>query len=74
MAMRTAQDSSTFAPLVNAGQTLASKLGGAETNIAYGDPLHWGAVVGLGLILLLIVTAVTACGAWLAGRGDRDAA
>ena len=63
----------TVEPLINAGQTLASKLGGAETNIAYGDPLHWGAIVGLGLILLLIVTAVTVCGAWLAGREDRHA-
>ena len=28
-------------PCIEAGQTLTSKLGGAETNIAYGDPLHW---------------------------------
>jgi phosphate transport system permease protein len=56
-------------PLVNAGQTMASKLGGAETNIAYGDPLHWAAMVGLGLLLLLLVTGVTVCGAWLGGRG-----
>ena len=62
------------APLINAGQTLASKLGGAETNIAYGDPVHWAAMVGLGLLLLLIVTSVTICGAWLGGgRADAHA-
>jgi phosphate transport system permease protein len=52
-------------PLINAGQTLTSKLGGAETNIAYGDPLHWAAVVGLGLVLLAVVVVVTLVGAWL---------
>ncbi len=51
-------------PLIEAGQTLTSKLGGSETNIAYGDPLHWAAIVGLGLFLLAIVTALT----WIAGR------
>lgn len=55
-------------PLINAGQTMASKLGGAETNIAYGDPVRWGAIVGLGLLLLLLVTAVTMLGAWLGER------
>jgi len=60
-------------PLIEAGQTLTSKLGGAETNIAYGDPLHWAAIVGLGLLLLLIVVAVTLAGAWLEGRGARRA-
>ena len=47
-----------------AGQTLSSKLGGSETNIAYGDPLHWGAMVGLALILMAMVLAVTVAGAW----------
>lgn len=60
-------------PLINAGQTITSKLGGAETNIAYGDPLHWAAIVGLGLLLLLVVAAVTLLGAWLEGRGDARA-
>ena len=41
-------------PLLESGQTLTSKLGGSETNIAYGDPLHWAAIVGLGLILLVL--------------------
>jgi hypothetical protein len=26
---------------MEAGQTITSKLGGSETNIAYGDPVHW---------------------------------
>ncbi len=46
-------------PLISAGQTLSSKLGGAETNIAYGDPLHWAAMINLGLLLLIMVAAVT---------------
>ncbi|MHA3772158.1 phosphate ABC transporter permease subunit PstC [Verrucomicrobiota bacterium sgz303538] len=49
-------------PLLDSGQTLTSKLGGSETNIAYGDPLHWAAVVGLGLLLLAIVAGVTFLG------------
>lgn len=51
-------------PLIEAGQTLTSKLGGSETNIAYGDRLHWAAMVGLGLILLIVVAVIT----WLGGR------
>lgn len=49
-------------PLLEAGQTLTSKLGGSETNIAYGDPLHWGAIMGLGLLLLIITGLVTLIG------------
>lgn len=49
---------------LEAGQTLSSKLGGSETNIGYGDPLHWGAIVGLALILMAMVLAVTLVGAW----------
>jgi phosphate transport system permease protein len=49
-------------PLIESGQTITSKLGGSETNIAYGDPLHWGAMVGLGLLLLAIVTIFTLAG------------
>lgn len=59
-------------PLLNAGQTLTSKLGGAETNIAYGDPLHWAAMVGLGLVLLVGVAGVTLAGAVLSGRTERS--
>lgn len=45
--------------LVDAGQTLTTKLGGAEVNIAYGVPLHWAAMCGLGLLLLVLVGGVT---------------
>lgn len=60
-----------LAPLVSAGQTLTSKLGGSETAIAYGDPLHWGAMAGLGVLLLALSGGVTFAGARLAGRGAR---
>lgn len=46
-------------PLLESGQTLTSKLGSSETNIGYGDPLHWAAIVGLGLILLLLTGGLT---------------
>jgi phosphate transport system permease protein len=45
-------------PLLESGQTLTSKLGAGETNVAYGDPLHWAAIVGLGLLLLLLTGAL----------------
>jgi phosphate transport system permease protein len=62
-----------LAPLIDAGQTLASKLGGQETHIAYGDPVHWAAIVGVGLLLLAVVTTVTVAGAWLGGGGEPGA-
>jgi phosphate transport system permease protein len=45
-----------FSPsvLIEPGQTLTSKLGGPETHISMGDPLHWGAMLSLGLILLAV--------------------
>ncbi|MBP7948108.1 MAG: phosphate ABC transporter permease subunit PstC [Verrucomicrobiales bacterium] len=52
-------------PLAEAGQTLASKLGSAETNIAYGAPLHWGAMMGLALVLLGLVLFVVLAATWL---------
>lgn len=52
-------------PWLESGQTLTSKLGGSETNIAYGQGLHWGAMTGLGLLLLGAVVAVTLMGLWL---------
>jgi phosphate transport system permease protein len=57
-------------PLLDSGQTLTSKLGGSETHIAYGDPLHWAAMAGLGVILLALVGTVTLAAAWLARRGS----
>lgn len=59
-----------FRPLVEAGQTLTSKLGGSETYIAYGDPLHWAAIIGLGLVLLLLVMLVTILGGTLATKSS----
>ncbi len=55
-------------PIIESGQTLSSKLGGAETNIAFGDPIHWPAMIGLGLILMVIVGSITWLGAWLEER------
>ncbi len=53
---------------IESGQTLTSKLAGSETNIAYGQPLHWAAIVGLGLVLMALVAGVTIAGAHF-GRG-----
>jgi phosphate transport system permease protein len=49
--------------LASGGQTITSKLGGAETFIAYGDPLHWGAILGLAVVLLAVVVALTVASA-----------
>ena len=57
-------------PLLESGQTLTSKLGGSETNISYGDPLHWAAIVGLGLILLVLTGALTVIGTAFGRRSD----
>lgn len=51
-------------PIVDAGQTITSKLGGAETNIAMGDPLHTSALLALALTLL-VATFVLGCSAQL---------
>ena len=42
-----------LAPLAAAGQTLTTKLGGSETWLAHGDPVHWGAIIGLALVTLI---------------------
>lgn len=60
-------------PLIEAGQTLNSKLVSSETNIAYGDPLHWAAMMGLGLVLLTTTAAVTWSGARLMRRKEGHA-
>lgn len=51
--------------LTEPGQTLTSKLGGPETHISIGDPLHWGAMLSLGLILLILSAAFVAAGTLL---------
>jgi phosphate transport system permease protein len=56
-------------PLAGAGQTLTTKLGGSETFLAYGDRLHWGAMMGLALVLFGAVAMVSLMGASLATRG-----
>ncbi len=55
---------------LEAGQTLSTKLGGSETHIAYGGSLHWAAMVGLALILMAMVLAVTIAGAWQRRTND----
>lgn len=52
---------------IEPGQTLTSKLGGSETFLAYGEPLHWAAIVGLALVLLALVGTVVLLSA-LVGR------
>jgi phosphate transport system permease protein len=60
-------------PLAEAGQTLTSKLVSSETNIAYGDTIHWAAMIGLGLVLLAMVGTITALAVWLATPGEEHA-
>jgi phosphate transport system permease protein len=60
-------------PLLESGQTLTSKLGSSETSIAFGDPLHWGAIVGLGLILLVLTGGLTVLGTAFGRRSDAQA-
>jgi len=60
-------------PLIEAGQTLTSKLGSSETFLAYGDPVHWAAIVGLALVLMVLVVALSLMGSRLASREGRRA-
>ncbi len=55
-------------PLAQAGQAVTSKLGGSETFLAYGNPVHWGALLALGLLLLTVVAALSFAGSWLTLR------
>lgn len=57
-----------IAALFDAGQTITSKLGGSETNIAAGDPLHTSALLALATVLLAIVLAATFAAEALRGR------
>lgn len=58
----------TLEPLARAGQTVTSKLGGSEAFLAYGDPVHWGALLALGLLLLAVVAALSFAGSWVSLR------
>jgi phosphate transport system permease protein len=60
-------------PVMEAGQTITSKLGGSEVTIAYGDPMHWAAIVGLGLFLFGMSLIATMTAIRLGGRRARDA-
>lgn len=62
-------------PLAQAGQTLTSKLGGSETFIAYGDRLHWAAMIGLACVLAVLVASLTFAGGRgaIAAHPDREA-
>ncbi len=51
------------------GQTLTSKLGGPETHLAAGDPLHWGAMMGLCLMLVAITVSCLGGARYLQGKG-----
>ncbi len=46
-------------PLIQSGQTITTKLASSETNIAYGYPLHWAAICGLALVLMVMVAGIT---------------
>jgi len=60
-------------PLIQSGQTLSSKLASSETNIAFGDPLHWAAMVSLGLVLLAMTGTITLIGRRWMRRGEPHA-
>ena len=51
-----------FDTLFMPGQTLTTKLGGAEIAIAYGDAEHWGALMALALYLWILVAAISFIG------------
>ncbi|MBL8114388.1 MAG: hypothetical protein JNK60_16025, partial [Acidobacteria bacterium] len=54
--------------VIEAGQTITSKLGGSEPNLALGDPLHTGALLSLALFLLVTVVLLTGTADVLRGR------
>jgi phosphate transport system permease protein len=68
------EDLLSLRPLMEAGQTLATKLGSSETNIAYGDPLHWAAMMALGLVLLALTGTLTLTRFFLHSRTRSHAA
>lgn len=63
-----------LARVTEAGQTITSKLGGSEPNLALGDPLHTGALLSLALFLLVTVVLLTGTADVLRGRLARGRA
>lgn len=64
-----------FAPVADAGQTITSKLGGSETNIAVGDTLHMSALFALALLLLAVVLGAASIAEALRARvAEQEAA
>ena len=56
---------------IEPGQTLTSKLGGPETHISIGDPIHWASMLTLGLILLVVSTLMLLSGSLIANLKKR---
>jgi phosphate transport system permease protein len=59
--------------LFDAGQTITSKLGGAETNIAVGNARHTSALLALGLALFLFSVGLTFAASLLRRRVAEEA-
>lgn len=55
--------------LLRPGQTLTTKLNGPESVLAGTSGPHWAALCALGLVLLVVVAALTALGSRWAGVG-----
>lgn len=60
--------------LIEAGQTITSKLGGAETNIAVGDPLHSSAMLALAFVLFTGVLVLSGAASRLRSRAGGEVA
>ncbi len=48
--------------LLSAGHTLTTKLSSSELSIAYGDSVHWQAMMSLALVLWCVIIALTQLG------------
>ncbi|CAN5874145.1 hypothetical protein BH11VER1_BH11VER1_30410 [soil metagenome] len=59
--------------LIEPGQSLSTKLASSEANIAYGNALHWGAICGIALVLMLMVAGITLTSAFLQHLSRRHA-
>lgn len=59
--------------LVDAGQTITSKLGSAELAVGWSDPGHRAALLALGVLLLATTSVVSAAGLVLSRRGQQHA-